>query len=127
MEKTGKAYAFFDCRAPKKQIEAELPNIRELAQAPNKLELSLMEATENPRVSPLSDPSLYRVVKQAKDAGMKYFLEATYEGATNKETADELASILNRAYQSPLYKPELKEPFRGAVVYKENDEYVFRE
>ena len=44
------------------------------------------------------------LARQAKEEGMRYVLSATYRGATNKKTADELASIMNQAYQSPLYK-----------------------
>jgi len=47
MEKTGKAYAFFDCRASKGKIERFLPVIREYIQTPKTLELSL---TEDPNV-----------------------------------------------------------------------------
>jgi hypothetical protein len=52
-------------------------------------------------------------------------LQATYPNGTHKDTADEVASILNQAYQSPLY--EAKEPFKGAIVYEENGGYVFRD
>ena len=49
-------------------------------------------------------------------------LQATYRGGTNKDTADEVASILNQAYQSPLY--QAKEPFRGVVVYEEKGDFL---
>jgi len=52
-------------------------------------------------------------------------MEATYPNATNNQTADELASILNQAYQSPLY--EKGEIFRGIVVYKERGKYLSSE
>lgn len=123
--KTGKAYAFFNCKASKGDIEKELPLIRECVKTPNALELSLMEGTENPSVSALSDPKLWAIVKSAKEAGMRYFMEATYLNATNHQTADEVASILNQAYQSPLYQKG--EQFRGEVVYKKRGRYVFRE
>ena len=42
-KKTGKAYAFFDCKASKQSIEELLPHIRESVKTPNALELSLME------------------------------------------------------------------------------------
>jgi len=58
-------------------------------------------------------------------SGVRYCLEATYENATNLQTADEVANILNQAYQSPLYKEG--EHFRGEVVYEERGIYVFRE
>ncbi len=52
-------------------------------------------------------------------------LQATYPNGTNRDTADKVASILNQAHQSPLY--EAREPFKGAIVYEENGEYVFRD
>ncbi len=117
----GEAYAFFDCNASKKQIEAELPTIRECVKTPSNLELSLIEGVENLR----GDKKLTAVAKKAIDSGMKYVLEARYEGATNKQTADEVAAILNQAYQSPLYSD--KEEFRGGIVYQDRGRYVFRE
>ena len=35
VNKTGKAYAFFDCEASKGDIEKELPPIRECVETPN--------------------------------------------------------------------------------------------
>ena len=51
--KIGKAYAFFNCKASKGDIEGELPFIREFVKTPNELELTLMEgmACELPVVS----------------------------------------------------------------------------
>ena len=36
----GTAYGFFNCRASKQEIEAELPTLRSLAQTPNQLGIS---------------------------------------------------------------------------------------
>ena len=119
--KTGKAYAFFNCKASKGDIEKELPFIRECVQTPNALELSLMEGKDTLK----GDPKLLQLAREAKDAGIRYVMEATYPNATNHQTADEVASVLNQAYQSPLYQKG--EPFRGEVVYKERGRYVFRE
>ncbi|HUS48848.1 MAG TPA: hypothetical protein VMZ91_01675 [Candidatus Paceibacterota bacterium] len=123
--KTGRAYAFFDCRASKEDIEKELSSIRKCIKTPSALELSLMESTEKPSVSPLRDSELWAIVRTAKEADLRYFMEATYPNATNHQTADEVASILNQAYQSPLYQEG--EQFRGEVVYKERGRYVSRE
>jgi len=71
------------------------------------------------------DERLTALAQKAKQHGINYVLEATDPKGTNRETADELASILNQAYQSSLY--QAKEPFKGAVVYEENGEYVFRD
>lgn len=52
-------------------------------------------------------------------------MEAKYPNASNEQTADELAAILNQAYQSPLYQKG--EEFIGAIVYKDLNTYVFRQ
>jgi len=119
--RVGKAYAFFNCNASKGDIEKELPAIRECVQTPNALELSLMEGTD----TLTGDTQLLQIAREAKDTGIRYVMEATYPNATNHQTADEVASILNQAYQSPLYQKG--EQFRGEVVFKERGRYVFRE
>ena len=127
----GRAYAFFDCRASKEQIVAELPTIRECVKTPSNLELSLTEGVMKfvgTRVltSTLKNKSqLIAIAKEAKEGGMRYVLEARYEGATNKQAADEVSSVLNQAYNSPLYAD--KEEFRGGIVYEDMGKYVFRD
>ena len=130
--KAGKAYAFFYCDAPKQKIEDAFPELREAARTPSKLELSLTEGVHKflgekvLAVNPI-DTQLGIIAREAKESGMRYVMEATCEGESNKKTADEVADILGAAYQSHLYHPENKQPFRGAVVYREGNEYVFRE
>ena len=116
-----KAYGFFNCNASKETIEAELPAIRTLVKTPSELELKLIEGTENLK----GDSQLMSLAKEAKDSGIKYVLEATYTGATNKQTANETAAVLNQAYQSPLYKKG--EQFCGDIIYKDNGNYNFME
>lgn len=117
----GKAYGFFYCQALKEEIVAELPTLREYAQTPSQLELTLTEGMDNVK----GNAKLLELAKEAKEQGIRYVLEATYPKATDKKTADETADILNQMYQSPLY--QAGEEFRGAVAYQENGEYVFRE
>lgn len=131
----GRAYAFFDCRASKEQIEIELPTIRQYVKTPSNLELSLTEGVEKfweknkstmaQGIALRDIPQLMTMIQEAKDSGMRYVLEAKYEGATNRQTADEVASVMNQAYQSPLYAD--REEFRGAIVYQDMRKYVFRE
>ncbi|MBI4147165.1 hypothetical protein HY494_00780 [Candidatus Woesearchaeota archaeon] len=121
MEKEGKAYGFFYCDASKKQIEVELPAIRNSAQTPSQLELTLTEGVDGIK----GDNNLVALAQQAKQEGMRYVLEAKYQGATNKATANELGDILNQAYQSPLY--QAGEPFSGAVLYEQDGKYLFKE
>ena len=120
MTKEGKAYGFFYCNASKEAIESELPTIRKLAKTPSKLELSLTEGMDNLK----GDSKLTSLAQEAKQDGINYVLEATYSNASNKQTADEVAGILNQAYQSPLYQD--KAGFKGAIVYEDKGKYVFR-
>jgi len=120
-KKVGKEYGFFYCNASKQEIETELPTIREMVRTPSQLELSLIESMDNMG----GDERLTALAQEAKQDGINYILQAIYPNGTNRGTADEVASILNQAYQSPLYKA--KEPFKGAIVYEENGEYVFRD
>jgi len=119
--KIGKAYGFFDCNATKEEIENEIPFIKKCVKTPNTLELILTENVNTLKV----DSELLSIAQEAKKENIKYTMEATYPNATNKQTADELSTILNQAYQSPLYQKG--EKFRGEIVYKENGEYIFRE
>ena len=134
-KKYGNAYAFFDCRASKEQIEAELPTIRQCVKTPSNLELTL---TDGPckfigldvlgkaalAGNPVDD-QLRAIALEAKESGMRYVLQAKYEGATNRQAADEVASVLNQAYNSPLYGD--KAEFRGGIVYQDKGKYIFRE
>ena len=52
-------------------------------------------------------------------------LKAVLPNKTNRETADEVATVINQAYQSPLY--QANGPFNGEIVYEENGTYIFRE
>ena len=117
----GQAYGFFDCRASKGDIEAELPTVRDLARVPSALELSLIEGVENLT----GDERLMALAKEAKESGMRYVMEAKFPSDTNKQTAGELGDVLNSIYTSSLF--DKGEPFKGAVVYEENGKYVFRE
>ena len=117
-KQVGNAYGFFNCKASKTEIEAELPMIRDFSQTPSVLELSLTEDIKG-------DPILTAIARVAKKAGIKYVIEATYPSATNKATADELATILDQTYQSPLYQEG--EQFRGEIVYEEHGEFAIRE
>ncbi len=68
---------------------------------------------------------LVQIIDIGKESGTKYVMEATYPNSTNKQTADEVASVLNQAYQSPLYQEG--EQFKGEIFYEQSGEYLFRE
>ncbi len=116
----GRAYGFFYCSAPPQAVQQELPAIRGLAQTPSPLELSLTDV----KSASLGNKKLDALAREADHAGLNYVLQATYPGHTNKTAADEVATVLNQAYQSPLYTKN--EPFKGAVVYQEKGRPVFR-
>jgi len=117
--KAGKAYAFFDCNASKKEIEDTMPEIRKDAETPSELELSLIEGPSNLN----GDAELLEIAENAKNSGVRYVIEATYPGKSNRKTADKLVTLMNQTYQSPLYQHG--EPFTGEVTYEENGEYLF--
>jgi hypothetical protein len=60
----------------------------------------------------------------AHDFGNLFTIRATLPEATNHDTADELAPILNQMYNSPLF--EEGEPFRGIIAYFDNGRYILR-
>ena len=113
----GSAYAFFDCGASKEEIEEELPFIRDAVRTPGDLELSLTEGIGNLN----SDGNLLELAK-AEDR--KYTLVANYHSGTNGKTADELADILNQAYQSPFTHDGR---FEGKIVHGDWGKYSLRE
>jgi|SRR3989344_810375 len=119
-ENVGKAYAFFDTGVSKREIEAKLPSIREYVRTPKELELLLTELTKNTRASPFSEPELCSIIRDAREAGMRYVMEASYSDGTNLQAADELANILNY----PLFNQE--QEFRGSIFYEERGSYVSR-
>lgn len=117
----GRAYGFFYCDASKSEIEKLFPKIREMVKTPSKLEFSLVEGMDNLG----GDERLIALAQEARQDGINYVLQATYFNRTNRETADEVASILSQTYQSSLYESNAQ--FKGAVVYEEEGDYVFRE
>lgn len=71
------------------------------------------------------DSELLSIAFDAKEAGLKYALVARgVPNMCNRQVADELAAVVNQAYQSPLYQDG--EQFRGGIFYKEHDRYVSR-
>jgi tryptophan 2,3-dioxygenase len=117
---SGKAYGFFRCDASKEEINDTLPRIRDGVGTSSGLELDLIKGVENLK----GDEKITALAYHAKRAGLNYVLQATHHEGTNLDAADELAPILNQAYQSHLY--ETGAQFSGKIVYEENDKYVFR-
>lgn len=90
----GEALAVFHCRAPIEQVAQEIPYIREVVRTPRRLRLEIAEKDRD------------------------YILRARATSMANSQVADEVADIINQAYQSPLY--EENEPFFGRIMYRED-------
>ena len=118
---TGKAYGFIKCDKSKAQIEELLPLIRELAQTPSQLELSVVQGIKKSQ----GDRKLHEtVIRELQEEGQcNYAYEARLPGATNEQTARELKDIFNASYNSPLFEPRPSGVY-GIVVYKQGKEYV---
>ncbi len=120
----GEAYSFFHCDTSREQIKMTLPRVRELTQTPSELELYLYEGDEifkklegNTKLTGMSE--------DIKEAGINYLLHGYYPTQTNKQTADELAAVMINLYGSGIFADDNK--FARAIVYKDKNEYVFRE
>ena len=126
----GQSYAFFDCKASKEAIQAELPALRRVARTPESLELSLNEVGELGAVQVDEGllrfidqkgiyptfPSNYRdqmkTAKPIKMRDLKYTIQANYPGANNEQAAMELSQVMNGIYS----EFGNNEPFNVAIV-----------
>jgi len=136
---TGKAYAFFDCDASRKDIENELPHIRQISQTPNELELLLCEGTDElifdeDLQEKLQYPDDYRIMSEERMkqgyeeerrplGSLRYVMIGSFPGESNERVAGELGNILNYVG----YLNQDQSIFRGAITYEKNGEYVLRE
>ena len=111
----GKAYAFFDCNAPKESIEGELPKVRKCVDTPSLLELTLRNGF-------VRDPVLGPMAEKAGCLDRMYAMAAALPSASNEQTFLELGGILNQVYQSDLFGKG--ERMRGVMVYPKDGEYV---
>ena len=114
----GDAYAFFKCNAPEAAIQAELPKMRALARVPSLLELSLTSEMRSIK----GDEKLTRIVEDAAQNGIPFAMKGHLPGVSNQGTAEEVAQVLNKAYESPLYAKG--EKIYGVVLYEENGEFI---
>lgn len=125
--RVGKAYGFFDCDASLSDIGDELPKILRCVGTPAEVELSLAEMDQYQ--GDRGAASYARTHPRMAGRDSQYVLDATYRDHGNRETADEVAAVLNQAYQSPLFGKDEDEKFRGVIVYKDelSRVYKFRE
>lgn len=119
----GKAYAFFNSKCPKDKLPLVIEDVRDMYRTPKALELSITEGFEKLEKTK-EGKELRPLIQQAKEAGMRYVLEARYKGATNQRTADEVKSILEGVYNSSR-KPD--KTFGSRVFYEDMGRYVFRD
>lgn len=120
MTKVGKAYGFIGCSKTIDEVRGMLPLIRQVSQTPSNLELTVTEGIENI----VGDKVLHEtVIRDLKTAGnFNYAFEASLTGHDNVDTANELGSIVNQLYQSPIFEPKPKD-FYATVVYERNGQY----
>ena len=118
----GIAYGFFKCNASKRKVEAELPSLRNAAETPSELELSLTEDLDSIK----ENNGLKSLIEQAKINGINFVMKGEQPNTKNQIVAGRIGNLLNMAYQSSLYRPG--EPFYGQVIYQEADRsYSFLE
>jgi len=139
----GKAYAFFDCDAPKEEVE------RELSQIPNSLELSLSQGEAPLFQKYLRNSSLGKALEIArsyitysckdhrskeakiaecnavKNREFNYVIEAYSLNKSNADVGLELGQVMNGLYTSSLYKKG--ENLRASVAAEIEGEYLFVE
>ena len=117
-ENVGHAYGFFYSTATKAEIEAEIPGFRKRINTDPGLHLSVVEL-ENL----VCDDRLREIALEARSEGINYVLKGRYEFASNRQTADGVADMLN-----PIsYLNEDPDQPWGSVAYEENGTYVFRQ
>lgn len=124
-DEIGQAYGFFDCNATKEEIQGEMPEIRARAKTPKNLELSLMKTSKFSLIEcskDSKDPQLLELIHGDQIYGSNYAIKVNCPNISNKQAADELAEVLNGLYNR--YK---ENSFRGEVIYKQGEDYLFRE
>jgi hypothetical protein len=139
-QKTGRAYAFFDCNVSRERIEEAMPKIRQYASSPSELELSLHEGLDKVEMDArlkwtiTTRPGDFRLLHSgvAVDTPesrylheMRYAIVAKYPSQSNEKTAAELGDVLNQVYR--LNSQDNPIPgqlvFRGAVLYEKGGKY----
>ena len=90
-EREGEAYSFFRSEDTFEKIKKAIPEIRDIANTPRELELSLMRYEE------ISDNQLKRIGK-IKDSGegQDYVFHGKMKSASNKQVADHLGTFMTK-------------------------------
>ena len=138
----GRAYGFFDAKVPYEHLKQKLPEIKRMANSPSDLELTLTpgEPTNETEVLkniakaarvniiyPSSDTRSLddkrRQCENFRNKKFDYTIRADYLNHNPTETANELASVMNVIYQ----ETNPNKPFRSAIVFKQDGQYVSRD
>ena len=131
-EQIGRAYAFFDCDASKRELDKSLRNYKKI---PAGLELQLYEGTSGMQfdeklLEHLDDPDDFRIMsherfEQEKNTeegralrSLKYLLIANYRNASNEDAAVELEYLTYLIHGQYDYDKSL---YRRGIVYQEKD------
>ncbi len=139
VNKTGKAYAFFDYDSSKQEIEESEPQIRSEAKTPKGLQRLFNEGISGLQLDEtlaeqIQYPDDYRVMSSERInqgykeerrplASMKYVLVANYRGASNEDVANELRDVMNVIHRRFNRDQGI---FSGADVYEKNGEYQLK-
>ena len=108
------AYAFFYSAASAADINAAMPQLREEAETPSDLELQLIENMDS--IEGPEDLKFFAF--DAREQGMRYALLAYVPGKSAEKAADELNILLERAYNSPVFKAGKTSP--ATIVTEDN-------
>jgi len=135
---------FFDCNVPIDEINRSLPDIRDMVQTPNGLELKLSNVISIESEIPFQlreqisySGSNYQKLSKERFrqdnteirralSGMDYLMVAKNKGTSNAETASLLGDILNGVHCIHDYDSG---SFKGSIAYYDAnvDEYVLHE
>ncbi len=130
-ERTGEAYALFNCPNSKAEIETELTKVCNDTRIPSKLELVLIEC----QTGLLKDKDAIRVLEAKKcslskfpknptevtTVSYQYLIHGKLPGITNSTTADELKNVMNLLSSKQLYPQD--KAFSGEIIYERRKKF----
>jgi hypothetical protein len=117
----GEAYAFFRYAGAADILELALPDMRQMAQAPSALELTL---SNTQRFFHLDD-KLMSFVVLARTLDLNYVLAGRQQGVRNADVADSLGNVVNQLGKSALYRPT--DPFIAQIIFMREEDYILKE
>jgi len=101
----GRAYAFFNCDAPRDEVESAMPDIRQYASTPEDLELRLYEGTSGLEV----DSNLAEEIKQPGDYRiMTSEQKSRWDGQSEEMPLSDLQYVLVADSPNAIAKDAIK-------------------